>query len=210
MYAGWRLLVAFLLVLIVSLARSQDLASGALVYGAPERSLSNVSPEARSSQDSTPPVGVPPIHRPIFPGPIGFQNIVQPAGIIFSGTVVSVAKSAAKGPASTSVTFKVENAIRGVSNGESLTIREWAGLWDRGERYRVGERVFLFLYSPSKLGLTSPVAGPLGRFSIAATGKVQFSSWHAPMVSTDPILSGKTEVPVADFTLVLGRYARLQ
>ncbi|MGA8618051.1 MAG: hypothetical protein WB660_05965 [Candidatus Sulfotelmatobacter sp.] len=62
--------------------------------------------------------------------------------------------------------------MRGASIGEKLTIHEWAGLWTRGERYRVGERVLLFLYSPSRLGLTSPVAGAIGRFAIDSEGKI--------------------------------------
>ena len=211
MYAGWRLLAAFLLLLAVSLARSQDSTTHALTYAPQANSLSDLTPAARYPGELPPklPIGTAPIRRPVSPGPIGFQNIVQPAGIIFSGTVVSVAKSPAKGPASTAVTFKVESAVRGVSTGETLTIREWAGLWDRGERYRVGERVFLFLYSPSKLGLTSPVAGVLGRFPIALNGKVQFGSQHLPLVAADPILGGKREASISDLALALQRYARL-
>jgi hypothetical protein len=41
--------------------------------------------------------------------------------------------------------------------GQVLTVHEWAGLWSSGKRYCVGERVFLFLYPPGKLGLTSVV-----------------------------------------------------
>lgn len=215
MYAAWRLLAAFLLLLAVSLARSQDSSSRALIYAPQVERAENppphISATAHDPGELPPklPVGTAPIRRPVSPGPIGFQNIVQPAGIIFSGTVVSVAKSPAKSPASTTVTFKVESAVRGVSTGETLTIREWAGLWDRGERYRVGERVFLFLYSPSKLGLTSPVAGLLGRFPIALNGKVQFGSQHLPLLAADPILGGKREASISDLALALQRYARL-
>src|SRR5215469_13463488 len=41
-----------------------------------------------------------------------------------------------------------------------------------GERYRTGERVFLFLYPASKLGLTSPVAGATGRWAVRRDDKV--------------------------------------
>ncbi|MGA7930571.1 MAG: hypothetical protein WCA20_31815 [Candidatus Sulfotelmatobacter sp.] len=61
--------------------------------------------------------------------------------------------------------------MRGTSPGQSLTIQEWAGLWTSGERDRVGERVLLFLYSPSKSGLTSPVAGAMGRFAMDSQGR---------------------------------------
>jgi len=46
------------------------------------------------------------------------------------------------------------------------------GVWENGQRYRVGEKVFLFLYQPSKLGLTSIVGGPQGRMSIHRGGQV--------------------------------------
>ncbi|GAC1428679.1 MAG: hypothetical protein NVS1B11_11280 [Terriglobales bacterium] len=40
------------------------------------------------------------------------------------------------------------------------------------DRYFVGERLLLFLYPPSKLGLTSPVGGSLGRFNLDSAGNV--------------------------------------
>jgi hypothetical protein len=61
---------------------------------------------------------------------------------------------------SVAITFQVEQAIRRTRVGQQLTIHEWAGPWTAGERYRVGERLMLFLHAPSKLGLTSPSAGP--------------------------------------------------
>jgi hypothetical protein len=64
------------------------------------------------------------------------------------------------------ITFRVDDAFRGVKPGRSLTIREWVGLWLAGERYHAGERVVLFLYPLSKLGLTSPVGGRFGRFDV--------------------------------------------
>jgi len=45
-------------------------------------------------------------------------------------------------------------------------------LWSFGLRYRRGERALLFLYPPSRLGLTSWVGGPLGRFAVDSTGSV--------------------------------------
>ena len=70
------------------------------------------------------------------------------------------------------ITFRVEQAMRGTRNGQILTIREWAGLWNSGDRYRLGERLLLFLYSPGKLGLTSPVGGPWGRFAVDSGGNI--------------------------------------
>jgi len=88
--------------------------------------------------------------------------------------------------------------MRGASPGQSLTIREWAGLRSSGERYYVGERVFLFLYSPGKLGLTSPVAGGMGRFAMTSQGNVMMSPQHVVNFARDPILGGKTVVSSAE------------
>ncbi len=139
--------------------------------------------------------------------PLVFQRLVRTAGIIFSGRVTFIghATRARPDPASTAITFQVEHAIRGAVAGQRLTIHEWAGLWRSGERYRVGEQVQLFLYSPSKLGLTSPVAGGMGRFAMDPQGRVVISALHAATLGADPMLSGKTVVPYADFALAVRR-----
>ncbi len=95
--------------------------------------------------------------------------------------------------------------MRGTAPGQSLTIREWAGLWTGGERYRIGEHVLLFLYSPSKLGLTSPVAGALGRFAVDSQGRIAMNPQHVLTLAADPILGGKTTIPYAVFTLAVRR-----
>ena len=97
------------------------------------------------------------------------RQLIQQSGLIFTGTVLKVEHLAAarSGELPTvRLTFRVEQAVRGVRAGQILEIREWAGLWDSGERYRAGERVLLLLYARSKLGLTSPVGGALGRFDV--------------------------------------------
>lgn len=101
------------------------------------------------------------------------QPAMRNAGIIFSGTVLRVKHSEQAGfPGITQITFRVENAIRGTRQGQNFTVREWEGLWNSGERYHTGERVFLFLYPQSKLGLTSPVGGALGRYEVDRNGQV--------------------------------------
>jgi hypothetical protein len=105
--------------------------------------------------------------------------LARNSGYIFDGTVLSVERIAPPNPASPEVlqiSFRVEQAIRGVRNGQVLTICEWAGLWSSGERYRTGERLLLFLYSPGKLGLSSPVAGSLGRFAVDSGGNAIFDN----------------------------------
>jgi hypothetical protein len=138
-----------------------------------------------------------------------FRQLVRAAGIIFSGRVTSIGRSffssSRPDPAATVVTFRVEHAIRGTLAGQNLTIHEWAGLRLSGEDYRIGERVLLFLYSPSKLGLTSPVAGSMGRFAMNSQGQVVLSAQHVAALAGDPTLAGKTVVPYAEFALAVRR-----
>lgn len=121
------------------------------------------------------------------------SQLTRSSGYIFSGTVVSVLRAGTPGDLSAMlITFKVEQAVRGVRAGQVITIREWAGLWDAGERYSPGERVMLFLYPPSRLGLTSPVGGSQGRFSIDRNGQIILpptrinALWPAPITIVRP------------------------
>lgn len=227
---GWRLLAAFLLILVAALLlRGQDAGDRIPIPTPNATPWSNAGSGAPLSLERDPvgrypidtyplgpyrvdrdPIGRGPVGRdPGFPRPIVFPQVVQAAGIIFSGRVISIARHpGSKGALSTAVTFKVERAMRGTSAGQNLTIHEWGGLWNRGERYRVGERVLLFLYSPSRLGLTSPVAGPIGRFAIKSGGQVVITPQHIEILRRDPILGGRTIVPFADFSLAVQRSSR--
>jgi hypothetical protein len=118
--------------------------------------------------------------RPVSTPPIlGLPNLVlltRHSGMIFSGTALRVEHLNPQSPnamASTRITFRVQSAIRGVRRGQIIQIREWDGLWNSGERYQPGERVLIFLYPPSRLGLTSPVGGHLGRFRVDEVGRVE-------------------------------------
>jgi hypothetical protein len=139
-------------------------------------------------------------------GPIGISHLVRTAGIIFSGTVTHIERRAARPGQSVetvAITFHVENAIRGATQGETLTISQWIGLWSGGQRYRLGQRVLLFLYPRSKLGLTSSVAGAIGRFDVDAWGRVLLSARHRSAFRVDPLLGGKSQVRFSDFALAV-------
>ncbi len=128
--------------------------------------------------------------------------MARAAGTIFSGTVTSIThRPATRGQAveTVAITFHIENAVRGVTPGENLTITQWIGLWTGAQRYRVGERVLLFLYPPSKLGLTSCVAGEMGRFTIDRRGRVLLSAQHLAAFRADPALRGKSRLNFSDF-----------
>jgi len=166
-----------------------------------------------------PEIAQPPAHGPVWPrfpitspgapsGDISFRLIARAAGTIFSGTVISITRRpATRGQAveTVAITFHIENALRGATPGQDLTISQWIGLWSGGQRYRVGERVLLFLYPPSKLGLTSSVAGAMGRFTLDRWGRVLLSAQHLSNFRTDPVLGGKSRVRFSDFTLAVQR-----
>jgi hypothetical protein len=222
----WRLLVVYLLIFVASQPlRGQGAPADRLLVSSPGGAHA-VAPvlAPKLSQLIDPlflaPVGIDvpasPPHDPVPPGTPGlpqnpfqqgvFQQLVHSAGIIFSGRVTAVRgglSSPGLGRGSTAVTFHVEHAMRGVMPGRILTIHEWAGLWARGERYRVGERVLLFLYGPSKLGFTSPVAGNMGRFALDSKGRVVMGPQQMSVLSADLILSGRTVIPYADFALAV-------
>ncbi len=102
-------------------------------------------------------------------------ELLRSSGYVFSGRVVSVhldGKAGESTLATVSLKFRVEEPVHGVVKGQTLAVKEWAGLW-ASERYHVGQKVFLFLYPPSKLGLTSPVWGGMGRFAVSDGGVLQ-------------------------------------
>ena len=150
----------------------------------------------------------PPIRLPLNVG-----QLTQRAGIIFSGKVTAVKpeRSAASDEVtSVVITFQVEQAIRGTRVGQQLTIHEWAGLWAAGERYRVGERLMLFLHAPSKLGLTSPVGGAAGRFSVDQGGRILLDPVQAQNLKGAPVpirIDRNRHILLLDFKHVIQRMA---
>lgn len=172
------------------------------------RRLSNASP-VRNRMLRAPipePVPVVPLGPVRMPDTNGVSSIVRAAGMIFSGTVTHVElRPAVSGHSveTVAISFHIENAIRGATPGADMTISQWIGLWSAGQRYRVGEHVLLFLYPRSKLGLTSSVAGPMGRFDVDQWDNVVFSPRHLSAFRVDPVLGGKSRVRFSDFASVV-------
>ncbi len=133
--------------------------------------------------------------RQPVPARYGVPTLVQlnrNSGYIFVGTVKSVIRvepTSQSGVATVRITFHVENALRGVRQGQTLVIREWAGRWESGEHYRVGQRTMLFLFPPGKLGLTSPVGGELGKFRLDSYGNVLLNREQVAAVAANPVLA---------------------
>ncbi|MGA2858116.1 MAG: hypothetical protein ABSE40_14690 [Candidatus Sulfotelmatobacter sp.] len=150
-------------------------------------------------------------HRPAAaPGTFDLPWLVRSAGMIFSATVTGIARRpATSGQAfeTVAITFRIENSIRGATPGEDLTVMQWMGLWSSGQRYRIGERALLLLYPPSKLGLTSCVGGPLGRFAVDPRGRVLLSAQQLSAFRQDSVVGGKSRVSFRDFALAVRQAA---
>jgi hypothetical protein len=104
------------------------------------------------------------------------------AGVIFAGQVIAVRRpagiagseqDAAEGIVE--IDLRVDQSARGPAAGSIYTLREWTGLWAGAEaggsrRYRVGQRLLLFLYPPDAHGLTAPVHGAEGAIPLRGSG----------------------------------------
>jgi hypothetical protein len=109
-----------------------------------------------------------------------WKQLSRRAGMIFAGTVLGSTPPAttidraipASIPA-VQLSFRVDRAIAGVARGQVLTIREWTGVWSSSMQRPMikGQHILIFLYPPSRLGLTSPVGGSLGQIALDANGK---------------------------------------
>jgi hypothetical protein len=122
-----------------------------------------------------------------------WKQLSRQAGMIFAGTVLGsmtqtvpsqnmttqavTAQTAATDrptsgtPPAVQLSFRVDHAIAGVESGQTLTIHEWAGASSMQRPMIKGQHILLFLYPPSRLGLTSPVCGSLGQIALDSNGK---------------------------------------
>ncbi len=164
-----------------------------------------VAPPSGSVSPPSPIWGSPhlPVRGPSPIAPVSLPHMIRTTGSIFAGTVTTIKcspVSAKNHVATVAVTFHVDRGIRGATSGQDFTLRQWIGLWSGGQqRYRIGEKVLLFLYPPSKLGLTSWVGGSLGHFSFDSWGRVLLSAEHISAFRSDPVLGGKSTISLDDF-----------
>ena len=117
-----------------------------------------------------------------------WKQLSRRAGMIFAGTVLTAGAQTDTNQTVTSKTvatdrlapgttpavqlsFHVDEAIAGVERGQVLTIHEWAGAWPMHRAMSKGQHFLIFLYPPSRLGLTSPVGGSLGQVALDASGQ---------------------------------------
>jgi len=112
-----------------------------------------------------------------------WKQLSRRAGMIFAGTVLTAAAQTVNSPTAATdridpgttpavqLSFRVDEAIAGVERGQVLTIHEWAGAWSMHRPMSKGQRFLIFLYPPSRLGLTSPVGGSLGQVALDSSGQ---------------------------------------
>jgi hypothetical protein len=117
-----------------------------------------------------------------------WKQLSRRAGMIFAGTVLPAPSQTVRTPTLTTPTaaadrvvpgttpsvqlrFRVDQAIAGVEQGQILTIHEWAGAASMYRPLHSGQHILIFLYPPSRLGLTSPVGGSLGQVALDPSGK---------------------------------------
>ena len=104
--------------------------------------------------------------------PLNLEEIIEAAGLIFSGVCTNVENIENDPEANLPVykyTFKVTDAIKGTGNREFITFKQWQAT-SKDAGYNIGEKYVLFLYPESKLGLTSPVGFLQGQFNVEIRG----------------------------------------
>ena len=135
-----------------------------------------------------------------------WEQLSRRAGMIFAGTVLATpsglslsdspvqtsttpSPSIQEPPGATSaieLTFRVDVPIAGVERGQVLTIHEWAGAWAMHRPMSKGQHILIFLYPPSRLGLTSPVGGSLGQVALDSSGNSVAPSAQESAISSRP------------------------
>lgn len=112
-----------------------------------------------------------------------WKQLSRRAGMIFAGTVLTAApltwpaqpaptdRLAAGATPEVQLSFRVDAAIAGVEPGQVFVLHEWAGAWSRQRPMSEGQHFLIFLYPPSRFGLTSPVGGSAGQVRLDHTGK---------------------------------------
>ncbi|MCU1320258.1 MAG: hypothetical protein JWP98_1776 [Edaphobacter sp.] len=100
------------------------------------------------------------------------HHMSDQAGVVFVGEVIAIRQHEGENGASglVEVEFRIDQAVRGCTAGSTYVLREWAGLWSGGDqRYRIGQRLLMFLHTPGLGGVTSPVGGMAGAIPIRGT-----------------------------------------
>jgi hypothetical protein len=139
--------------------------------------------------------------------PVNLAYLSRRADVIVQGQITSVTHKPLAGYPNirtVEVTLSVERTLRGLP-GKTYTFRELilgARSNDGKLAYRTGQRLLLFLPSPSQYGLSSPIGIGQGRFHIAAdsagSAKLANERGNAGLfqdVERDAVRAGKKLTP---------------
>lgn len=131
------------------------------------------------------------------------HSLYTSADVVFTGEVTAVERSGD----TVTVRFQVSEGIRGVSDGATYVLREWAGLWvDEPSRYVVKEQRLMLLRANSVCGYASP-AGGVGAFPLhgdSAQGSVDLR-WLAAQVEAS---AQNTAQPAAQYSAEVDPFAK--
>ena len=95
-------------------------------------------------------------------------DLASRAAVIFTGQVLAITPSAGV----VDIRFQIDNPIRNCPQNGDYVVREWAGLWTaHPNRYRVGQRVLLFLTARGTAGMSAPVDVNDGIVPLIATAQ---------------------------------------
>lgn len=144
-----------------------------------QQSLADLSRSAASIAPAEDAAGLP---SPPHTLEEALRSLYASADVVFTGEVTAVERNGE----TVTVRFQVLEGIRGVSDGATYVLREWAGLWvDEPSRYVVKEQRLMLLRANSVCGYASP-AGGVGAFALhgdSAQGSVELR-WLAAQVAT--------------------------
>jgi hypothetical protein len=128
------------------------------------------------------------------------HQLSDQAGVVFSGEVTAIRHITGVNGASglVEIEFHIDQGVRGCTSGGTYILREWAGLWAGGDpRYRVGQRLLMFLHTPGANGITSPVGGMAGVIPIRggdiAPRATDATTAHQPTIADLRWLSTKIQ-----------------
>lgn len=146
-----------------------------------QQSLADLSRPAEMTHGIVPPTDTVGLPAPPSSLEEALHSLYTSADIVFTGEVTSVERN----DETVTVRFQIIEGIRGVSDGSTYVLREWAGLWvDDPSRYVVKEQRLMLLHANSACGYASP-AGGIGAFALhgdSAQGNVDLR-WLAAQVA---------------------------
>ena len=129
------------------------------------------------------------------------------AGVVFAGQVTAVEHVDAAGYVE--VRFRIDMPVKGCAGRSGYALREWAGRWAaQADRYRVGERLLMFLHAPGPGGLSSAVDGMTGKVALLASAPAVIATAGGVAPPETAQAAALTREPMADLRWLAARVVR--